>query len=174
MRMRTVSIIVAASLVIPAAASAHIGVAPALVRAGATSRLSFDVPNEREGRAMTAFSLRVPPGARVVSAEPSPGWTPHASATEAVWSGSLAPGRRVALALALEAPDEPGALDLKAEQRYADGGSVRWTVRVVVGPAATASPPMRLGRALATGVVGLAAIAAGLALVRRRRSLSES
>ena len=50
------------------------------------------------------------------------------------------------------------------------GESVSWGLRLTVAPTGSSgSPPMRLGRALVTGIVGLAAIAVGLVLVRRRR-----
>ena len=45
-----------------------------------------------------------------------------------------------------------------------------WALRLTVAPTGSSgSPPMRLGRALVTGIAGLAAIAVGLVLVRRRR-----
>ncbi len=161
--------LLALAVVAPAAALAHIGVSPAFVRAGESARLALAVPNERDGRAMTAFSLRVPAGARVLSAEPASGWTAMSTARDAVWRGSLPAGETVVLALTLQAPGLPGPLDLEAEQLYADGGVVSWTVRVTVTPAAAPSPPMRLGWALATGIAGMVALAAGLMLVRRRR-----
>lgn len=165
--------LLALAVLVPAAALAHIGVSPAFVRAGEPARLALEVPNEREGRAMTAFFVRVPAGARVLSAEPAAGWTARRTGREAAWRGSLPAGETVTLALTLQAPGPPGALDLKAEQLYADGGVVRWTVRVTVAPAAAAPPPMRIGWALGAGIAGLVVIAAGLALVlvRRRRRL---
>ncbi len=153
----------------PNAALAHIGVSPAFVRAAESARLAFEVPNERAGRTMTAFLLRVPAGARVQSAEPADGWAASSTGGEAAWRGSLPAGEAVALAVTLQAPDTPAALDLSAEQLYADGGVVRWTVRVTIVPAAASSPPMRLGRGLVTGIAGLAALTAVLALVRHRR-----
>ncbi len=84
--------LLALAVLAPAAALAHIGVSPAFVRAGESARLALEVPNEREGRAMTAFSVRVPVGARVLSAEPAAGWTARRTAREAAWRGSLSEG----------------------------------------------------------------------------------
>ena len=166
---RWLSVLLAAALVAPAAALAHILPTPGLVRAGETARLTLFVPNEREGVAMTALSVTVPPGTLLLAAEPSPGWTAGSSGREATWRGSLPPANGADFTLKLKAPDTPGPLELEAVQRFADGGSVPWTVRVTVGPAA-GSPRMRLGRAVVTAVVGLVAIAAGLLLLRRRRA----
>lgn len=161
--------LLAAALAAPAAALAHILPTPGLVRAGETARLTLFVPNEREGVAMTALSVTVPPGTRLLSAEPSPGWTAGSTGREATWRGSLPPAGGADFALKLKAPGTPGPLALEVVQRYADGGRVPWTVRVTVGPAA-GSPSMRLGRAIVTGLAGLVVIAAVLLLVRRRRA----
>lgn len=169
---RWLPVLLVAALTAPAAAVAHILPTPALVRAGETVRLTLSVPNEREGVAMTALSVTVPPGTVLLAAEPSPGWTAGSAGREAIWRGSLPPGSEAGFTLKLKAPGTPGPLGLEVVERYADGGNVPSTVRVTVGPAA-GSPPMRLGRAVVTGVAGLVAIAAALLLVRRRARLQE-
>lgn len=165
-----VAIVVAAAAGVPAAALGHVGIAPTLVSVGEAARVTLDVPNERPGVPMTGLTLTAAPGARILSAEPSSGWTPRSSASVATWTGSLAPGKSVTLAFELRAPQATGPLDLRAVQHYSDGESVSWSLRLTVAPAGSSgSPPMRLGRALVTGFVGLAAIAVALVLVRRRR-----
>ena len=167
-----VAIVVAAAAGVPAAALGHVGIAPTLVRVGEAARVTLDVPNERPGVPMTGLTLTAAPGARILSAEPSPGWTPRSSASGATWTGTLAPGKTVTLAFELRAPHATGPLDLRAVQHYADGESVSWALRLTVAPTGSSgSPSMRLGRALVTGIGGLAAIAVGLVLVlvRRRR-----
>ena len=165
-----VAIVVAAAAGVPAAALGHVGIAPTLVTAGEPALITLDVPNERPVIAMTGLTLTTAPGTRILSAEASPGWAPRSSASGAAWTGTLAPGKSVMLAFELMAPRATGPLELRAVQHFADGESVSWALRLTVAPSGSSgSPSMRRGRAFVTGIVGLAAIAVGLVLARRRR-----
>jgi uncharacterized protein YcnI len=156
-----------AALVAAAPAGAHVYASPGYVSGGATSTVTFSVPNERSV-AMGALALTVPQGFRIVKVQPAPGWTAQVSGDTATWTGARLPGGATAsLEVELQAPTEPGTVSLLAEQRYPDGQVVRWSVSLTVVPASEAS--QHLGTALVVGIFGLLAITAVAVLLRQRR-----
>jgi hypothetical protein len=148
-------------------------VVPPFVSANDTASLSLTGPNERD-EPMTGFSVTVQGEFRIVHAHPADGWDESVQGPTATWTGgSLAPGAEATFRLELEAPSEPGAAQLEATQSYADGDAVTWDVGFTVTPASESSS-QNLGWALATALIGVAALVAiGVAFLRRTRSLQE-
>lgn len=176
MRQCTAAVSVAlAALWLAAAARAHATVTPAFAPSGGTVTVTVAVPNERAGQSMTRLTVLLPPGLRVEPGDQpeTPGWTLRAQDRAATWvSGSLAPDATARFALRLEAEGPPGAVTIRAEQLYPDGGSVAWTPSFTVLPAADQAPSQHLGRALVAAIVGLAVIALSLVALRRLRRSS--
>jgi uncharacterized protein YcnI len=171
-RYVTAASLALATLWLAAAARAHVTVMPAFAASGGTVTVTIDAPNERAGAPMTGLSLALPSGLRAEPDEQpeTPGWTLHAAGRTVSWDGgSLAPDASQQFTLRLEADGAPGAVSIRAEQRYPDGRSVEWTPAFTVLPAASEAPSQHLGRALVAAVVGLAVIAVSLLAVRRLR-----
>jgi hypothetical protein len=166
---------VGAALVLAAPASAHVIPSPTFLPAGATQTIELSVPNERDAP-MTSFVVRAPEGIEIVGAESPEGWSAAVAGPVATWSGGSLPALlSETFGLRVRAAGAPGAVELEAEQRYADG-EVRWPVALTIVPAsstaATASSAgagttvvvlVGLGLLVASGVLLLAA------LTRRRR-----
>jgi uncharacterized protein YcnI len=166
----SLAILVCSALVLAVPAAAHVYPTPSYVPGGKTSTLALSVPNERDVP-MSAVTLTVPEGFRVVGAQPAGGWTAAVTDRSATWSGGELPGRGTAnLTVELEAPAEPGSVSLLAEETYPDGGVVRWPVAVTVVPGDEASQNLRA--ALVVGILGLLVITALALLLRRRRPRS--
>jgi periplasmic copper chaperone A len=143
---------VAAALIIPAVAGAHVTLQPNTAAAGGFTRLDVRVPNERDDAATVKVVVQLPPGVATASYEPVPGWTVKVTreqleqpidvhgepVTEQVsritWTGNhrrggiVAPGQFQDFGVSLRVPDgEAGAtLTFKALQTYEDGEVVRW------------------------------------------------
>jgi uncharacterized protein len=66
---------VAAALVIPAAAQAHVTLQPNTAAAGGYTRLDVRVPNERDDASTTQVEVQFPDGFASASYEPVPGWS---------------------------------------------------------------------------------------------------
>jgi len=115
-------------------AAAHVIPQPSFVETQSVATLALEGPNERD-EPMTGFRLRMPSGITILSVRDHSGWTEAIEDGEVVWAdGSLAPGASETFHVELEAPDEPGALTLDAEQLYAGGEVVRWDVSLTVVP----------------------------------------
>jgi uncharacterized protein YcnI len=146
--IRTVAAAVAATLALPAAASAHVTLQPSTAPADGFTRLDVRVPNERDDAATVKVDVQLPPGFAFVSYEPRPGWkvaVERAKAEQPIeveggfevdeevrqitWSGGrIGPGEFVDFGLSLRMPKgEAGdKLTFKALQTYEDGDVVRW------------------------------------------------
>jgi uncharacterized protein YcnI len=146
--IRTVAAAVAATLALPAAASAHVTLQPSTAPADGFTRLDVRVPNERDDAATVKVDVQLPPGFAFVSYEPRPGWkvaVERAKAEQPIeveggfevdeevrritWSGGrIGPGEFVDFGLSLRMPNgEAGdKLTFKALQTYEDGDVVRW------------------------------------------------
>ena len=72
---RIATALVAAGLLVPASASAHVSVHPNAVPAGANATLDIRVPNEMDNAKTTKLQVQFPPGFIGVSTQPPPGWT---------------------------------------------------------------------------------------------------
>jgi periplasmic copper chaperone A len=71
----TIAFLLAAVLVLPAVAQAHVTVQPDSVPAGGFARLDVRVPNEQDDAATNKVEVRFPEGFLFVSYEPVEGWT---------------------------------------------------------------------------------------------------
>jgi uncharacterized protein YcnI len=163
------------ALLLPSRALAHVTVLPAFVEDGQRTTLVFSAPNERPPHAMTRLTVSVPAGIELTEATPPPGWTVAVAARTATWSGGrTGPHETGQFRIGAKTELEPTAVTLVAVQRYDDGGTVRWTIPFTILPASHA-PKQHLWPAFLAGVIGLAVIAAGLALLRlRRRPMSRA
>ena len=141
---------VAAALVIPAVASAHVTLQPNTAAAGGFTRLDVRVPNERDDASTTKVEVQFPDGFQSASYEPVPGWsakvttgklatpiqTDDGEVTEGVkqitWTAdseqdAIPPGAFQDFGLSLRIPDKAGEkLEFKALQTYSGGEVVRW------------------------------------------------
>ena len=150
-------------------ADAHVDAIPAFLPASGTESLSLTVHNDIE-ETMTSFAVTVPEGFGVEEVGDLEGWTATIDGSTATWAeGSLAFETAETFTLTLEAPPEPGAVTLDAEQRYPGDRSLRWPVdlTVVPGDEASSSGAVVVVVAVGAGVLVLA----GVAILWRRRSL---
>ena len=149
-RTFTVAAALAAALVLPAAAAAHVTVQPAQAPAGGFARLDVRVPNEDPSKATTKVEVQMPPGFAEAAYEPVPGWrvavakrtlatpvktdegdtlTEEVSKLTFTATGSgIEPGQFQDFGLSVGLPDRPVGtkLTFKALQTYAGGKVVRW------------------------------------------------
>ncbi len=173
--MRRFWLLFTAALALPAAAQAHVEPKPPFVTVSANADVTLDVPNERQGAAMTTLVVEVPADVRVVDAAAPPGWEPTVAARRIVFTGgALPPGATLPFEATLRARTV-GTTTLRAVQRFDDGDTVPWDVELSVLPP-SAPPKQHPERALVAAMVGVGAVALGLLLVHRlrRRSLQET
>ena len=149
---RSILAAVAALLVAPAAASAHVTVQPDTAPAGGFTRLDVRVPNERDDAGTTKVDVQLPPGFIAASYEPVPGWKVKVTRSKAAepidtgeglksdtqvsritWTGDgrqgiVKPGEFQDFGLSLKMPEGQAGdeLTFKALQTYDDGQVVRW------------------------------------------------
>ena len=148
-------------------AGAHVEAIPAFLPANGTESLVFTVHNDIEEE-MTSFAVTVPAGFAVDEVEDVEGWSASVDGPTAVWTGgTLAFQNAETFTLALEAPPEPGAVILDAEQRYSGDRALPWPVEVTVVPEDVESSTGYVWAVAALGVAVLAAL--GVAVVLRRR-----
>jgi uncharacterized protein YcnI len=150
MRRIVFATVLAAALIVPASAGAHVTLQPSSAAAGAFIRLDVRVPNERDDAATTKLDLQLPEGFASASYEPMPGWTVKVTKsklktpvqtddgpiTEGVsritWTGdgkqgSIPPGAFQDFGLSVMIPGKAGdKLTFKALQTYTGGQVVRW------------------------------------------------
>jgi uncharacterized protein YcnI len=163
------ALVAVASLVLAAAATAHVEATPPFLAAGSSDTVHLDVPNER-AEPMTGFTVTVPDGFEIVHAHPTEGWDGSSDESTAKWTGgSLEAGASATFGIQLRTPSVPAVVDLEAVQRYDDGEVVRWPVAFTVTPADERSSG-DLTLAAVGGLAGLLIVAAGAALLWRRRS----
>jgi uncharacterized protein YcnI len=143
---RTLVLSVAAALLAPAAAQAHISIHPNAVPAGAFATLTFRVPNESDSASATKIAIQMPPGFTDVSAAPPPGWsfavktrklatpvqtdagTVTTEVSELDFSGGkIPPGQFGQFPISVVIPGAPGSvLTFKTVQTYSNGQVDSW------------------------------------------------
>lgn len=175
---------VVAAAVLPAAATAHPRVSPAVSLSGKLQLYSLAVPTEKTGVTTTKIVLTVPSGFAIDSfAPPPPGWTRHlqqtgggesAVVTRVIWTGGRTPTGEDSLFQFLARPASAGTYTFQVKQSYSDGSIVNWTgPESAAAPAPTIQVASSLGGggvstltivALILGALGL--LAGGLALTR--------
>ena len=158
---------VAASLVCAPAATAHIVVSPARATAGATIRLVFEAPNERDDAQIVSVRVVVPEAFRLSRAEAPPQWRAVRRGSTVDWSGALIAAnatQRFALVGRIERTAR-----FHAFERFSDGEVATYETEVVVPGAGSSRAGLLLVAVAAAGAV-LTAFGAGLAFWLRRSS----
>jgi uncharacterized protein YcnI len=134
-----------AALALPAVASAHARVSPAVSLANKLQLFSLAVPTEKSGLTTTKIVMTVPAGFGIDSFVPPPvGWTMHqnqsgagdsAVITKVTWTGGKTPTGEDSLFQFLAQPASAGTYTFQVQQTYSDGSIVDWA-----GPETSAAP----------------------------------
>jgi uncharacterized protein YcnI len=168
-RLLVVAVLGLSSLVASGSAAAHVFVLPPFLESGTSSSITFSGRNER-AEPMTAFDLTVPDGFTIEHAHEVEGWDESVDGSTASWSGGpLAPNADLEVGMTLRADVDPGVVELRADQRYADGDVVTWPVALTVTPGAD-SPSQNLAIAGVVALIGVLAVVAIALLAWRRRT----
>ncbi len=135
----------AALLLVPAAASAHARVSPAVSVVNKLQLYSLAVPTERDGVTTTKLVMTVPSGFGIDSfAPPPPGWHQKiqqsgsgnsAVITQVTWTGGHTPTGQDSLFSFLAQPASAKSYTFQVQQTYSDGSIVNWA-----GPESSDSP----------------------------------
>jgi uncharacterized protein YcnI len=189
-----VAVIVAGGvgLLLPALASAHARISPAVSVAGKLQLYSLAVPTEKSGLTTTTIVMTVPAGFGIDSFVPPPtGWRMQlqqtgsgdsAVVTKVTWTGGKTPTGEDSLFQFLAQPASAKTYTFGVEQTYSDGSIVNWAgSESSAAPAPTIEVAGSLGGggvsvltiiALIVGVLGL--LAGGFALIggSRERDLA--
>ena len=162
--MRLALAVLVAALVLPAAAAAHITIAPPFVEDGVETEISLTVPNERPPHATVAVRATIPAGVSIESAAAPEGWRATIDGSTVTWSGGRIEGRSDStFPLRIRANVRAGTYAVAASQTYDDAATVRWTSDLSVLPATgTAAPDQRPWAAIVAAVVGIVVIAGSL------------
>ena len=189
MKIRLSLAVIAAALtiavILPAAASAHARISPAVSVSGKLQLYSLAVPTEKSGLTTTKIVMTVPNGFGIDSFVPPPaGWTMQvqqtgsgdsAVITKVTWTGGHTPTGEDSLFQFLAQPASAQTYTFQVEQTYSDGSIVNWAgPESSEAPAPTIDVATSLGGggvsvlaiiALIVGLLGL--LAGGFALVSR-------
>jgi uncharacterized protein YcnI len=173
----------AAGLWLPALASAHARISPAVSLSGKLQLYSLAVPTEKSGLTTTTLVMTVPAGFGIDSFVPPPtGWRMQlqqtgsgdsAVVTKVTWTGGSTPTGEDSLFQFLAQPASAKTYTFQVEQTYSDGSIVNWSgSESSAAPAPTIEVADSLGGggvsvltiiALIVGVLGL--LAGGFALI---------
>ena len=163
---------VLAALAVPSLAHAHVTVLPAFIEDGQRSTLTFSAPNERPPHSVMRLTVTFPEGVELLPTAAPTGWRLDLERRRATWSGGATRPHQIGqFELRARTSSEPTGVVLEAVQRYDDGGDVRWTIPFTILPASH-PPKEHLVGALIAGIVGVAAIAAGLVVLWSRQTRS--
>jgi uncharacterized protein YcnI len=182
-RLFAVGVVGAVALIVPALASAHARVSPAVSLSGKLQLYSLAVPTEKEGLTTTKIVLTVPNGFGIDSFVPPPtGWTQqvqqtgsgdNAVITKVTWTGGKTPTGEDSLFQFLAQPASATTYTFEVQQTYSDGSIVNWSgPESSDAPAPTIEAKSSLGGggssvlaiiALIVGLLGLGAGAFALA-----------
>jgi uncharacterized protein YcnI len=169
--VRRVLLVAAAALALPAAARAHVVIAPPFVQDGIQSTIAFQTPNERPPHVTVGLSVTTPPGVAVDSAKAPKGWHAKISGSTVSWSGGRLTGRTtVDFPVTITAKVRAGTHPFAATQTYDDGATVKWNASLSVLPATGAqTPKQHPWGAFAAAVAGVLVIGGSVLLLRRAR-----
>ena len=179
-------------LLLPALASAHARISPAVSVAGKLQLYSLAVPTEKSGLTTSTVVMTVPAGFGIDSFVPPPtGWHMQlqqtgsgdsAVVTKVTWTGGKTPTGQDSLFQFLAQPASAKTYTFQVEQTYSDGSIVNWAgSESSAAPAPTIEVADSLGGggvslltiiALIVGALGL--LAGGFALIggSRERELA--
>jgi uncharacterized protein YcnI len=147
------AIAAAATLAVPATATAHVTLQPREAVAGSFSKMDVRVPNERDNKGTIKVDVRFPDGFYFLSYQKVPGWRARVikekldqpvdlggfevdeQFTRVVWTAKkpkrdrIAPGQFQDFPISVRVPDgAPGTeLVFRAFQTYQGGERVKWT-----------------------------------------------
>jgi uncharacterized protein YcnI len=122
---------VAALLLAPAFASAHVQVRPALAAPGDPVLFQVIVPNEKDAHTVEV-TLQVPKDVLPFSFEEPDGWTrenkegPNGSLETITWKGELAEDGFARFSFLASTPEQEGEIVWKSIQTYDNGSTSRW------------------------------------------------
>jgi uncharacterized protein YcnI len=122
---------VAAVLLLPAFASAHVQVRPALAAPGDPVLFEMIVPNEKDAHTVEV-TLQVPKDVLPFSFEEPDGWTREnkegadGSLETITWKGELAEDGFARFSFLASTPEQEGEIVWKSIQTYDDGSTSRW------------------------------------------------
>ena len=162
MRAKTIALpLLAAALIAPASAQAHISLHPNTIPAGAFATLDVRVPGEQEGAYVRKVDVLFPSGFTGVDYENVPGWatsvietklatpikedgeTIDTEVSQIVWTwtgplGKVDNGQFINFPLSLAIPENATgkALEFRTVQTYSNGAVVHW-----IEPSLTAEHP---------------------------------
>ena len=135
----------ALALIIPAAASAHARVSPAVSLSNKLQLYSLAVPTEKSGLTTSKIVMTVPSGFGIDSfVPPPPGWTQqiqqtgsgdNAVITKVTWTGGHTPTGEDSLFQFLAQPSAAQTYTFQVQQTYSDGSIVNWS-----GPESSDAP----------------------------------
>ena len=188
----TALVVAVAGLTLPALASAHARISPAVTLSGKLQLYSLAVPTEKDGLTTTKLVMTVPSGFGIDSFVPPPApWRMHvaqngtgnnAVITKVTWTGGRTPTGEDSLFQFLAQPASKKTYTFQVQQTYSDGSIVNWA-----GPESSDSPAPTIDTASSIGgggtstlsivalVIGaLGLLAGGFALVggSRERTLA--
>ena len=184
--------VVGGALLLPALASAHARISPAVSLSGKLQLYSLAVPTEKSGLTTTKLVMTVPAGFGIDSfVPPPPGWRMQvaqtgsgdsAVVTKVTWTGGHTPTGEDSLFQFLAQPASAKTYTFQVEQTYSDGSIVNWA-----GPESSAAPAPTIDAvssiggggvsvltiiALVVGALGLLAGGFALAGGSRERTLA--
>jgi uncharacterized protein YcnI len=177
---------------LPAVASAHARISPAVSLSGKLQLYSLAVPTEKAGLTTSTIVMTVPAGFGIDSfVPPPPGWAmqqqqtgsgDNAVITKVTWTGGKTPTGEDSLFQFLAQPASAQTYTFQVQQTYSDGSIVDWAgSESSAAPAPTIETVSSIGGggvsvltiiALVVGVLGL--LAGGYALIggSRERDLA--
>lgn len=169
--MRVAAVVAMVATLLPAAAGAHVEIAPPFVEAGVETSIAFEAPNERPPHATTRLSVTAPTGIEVSSATAPAGWRATVSGSRVTWSGGRIEGSSaVRFPVRVTARVRAGTHHFTATQAYDDGATVTWKAGLSVLPATgAAAPRQHPWGAVAAAAAGLAVIVLSILGLRRFR-----
>jgi uncharacterized protein YcnI len=148
--------VVAATLIVPAVASAHARISPAVSVTNKLQLYSLAVPTEKDGLTTSKIVMAVPTGFGIDSFVPPPtGWHMqvqqtgsgnNAVVTKVTWTGGRTPTGEDSLFQFLAQPSSAKSYTFQVEQTYSDGSIVNWA-----GPESSDAPAPTIEAATSLG-----------------------
>lgn len=162
-RLVLVALALVFAVIIPAVASAHARVSPAVSVSGKLQLYSLAVPTEKSNLTTTRIVMTVPSGFGIDSFVPPPaGWTQSlsqsGSGSNAViqtvtWTGGHTPTGEDSLFQFLAQPASNQTYTFRVQQTYSDGSIVNWA-----GPETSAAPAPTIDAVSSLGGGGVSAL----------------
>jgi uncharacterized protein YcnI len=168
LKCRMSAIALAFALIVPATASAHARVSPAVSLSAKLQLYSLAVPTEKDKVTTTKIVMNVPPGYGIDSFAPAPGWHMdtkqtgsgnNAVITQATWTGGKVPTGEDSVFQFLAQPTSSKTYKFTVEQTYSDGSIVNWAgAESSDSPAPTIEAKSSLGGGGGSSTIGVIAL----------------